>query len=162
FFEPRCGYAVAECIVEAPRLEPVSDTHAVRCHRRLVVLAESTRERRPANPAASTGAADALLTVRGLNAAHRSRPVVFDLDFVVKPKQCVALVGESGSGKTTLARCVAGLHANFTGELALRGRPLAAGARARNKETRREIQYVFQSPYSSLNPRKTVGQIVGQ
>src|SRR5262249_17981459 len=73
-----------------------------------------------------------------------------------------ALVGESGSGKTTLARCIAGLHSNFTGEIALRGRALAAGARGRDKETRRDIQYVFQSPYSSLNPRKTVGQIGGQ
>jgi peptide/nickel transport system ATP-binding protein len=80
----------------------------------------------------------------------------------VKPRQCVALVGESGSGKTTLARCIAGLHRNFTGELELRGRPLAPGARARDRGTRRELQYVFQSPYNSLNPRKTIGAIVGQ
>jgi peptide/nickel transport system ATP-binding protein len=71
-------------------------------------------------------------------------------------------VGESGSGKTTLARCVAGLHANFTGELSFRGKPLPAGTQARDADTRREIQYVFQSPYNSLNPRKTIAQIVEQ
>jgi len=88
--------------------------------------------------------------------------VLFGIDLSVKPRQCVALVGESGSGKTTLARCIAGLHRNFTGEIALRGTRLAAGARARDRQTRRDLQYVFQSPYNSLNPRKTVGQIVGQ
>jgi peptide/nickel transport system ATP-binding protein len=88
--------------------------------------------------------------------------VLFDIDLTVKPRQCVALVGESGSGKTTLARCIAGLHRNFTGAIMLHGKPLAPGARARDRETRRVLQYVFQSPYNSLNPRKTIGQIVGQ
>jgi peptide/nickel transport system ATP-binding protein len=74
----------------------------------------------------------------------------------------VALVGESGSGKTTLARCIAGLHRNFTGEISLHGTHMPPGARARNREMRRELQYVFQSPYSSLNPRKTIGQIIAQ
>jgi peptide/nickel transport system ATP-binding protein len=46
--------------------------------------------------------------------------------------------------------------------LKLHGAPLAAGARARDRETRRKLQYIFQSPYNSLNPRKTIGQIVGQ
>jgi peptide/nickel transport system ATP-binding protein len=88
--------------------------------------------------------------------------VLFDIDVDVSPRQCVALVGESGSGKTTLARCIAGLHRNFTGEVTLRGAQLKPGARSRTRETRRDIQYVFQSPYSSLNPRKTISQIVGQ
>jgi len=111
----------------------------------------------------SNGASsDALISVRNLQAAHGERPVLFDIDLDVAPRQCVALVGESGSGKTTLARCIAGLHRNFTGELALRGIPLQAGARNRSRDTRRDIQYVFQSPYSSLNPRKTIGQIIGQ
>jgi peptide/nickel transport system ATP-binding protein len=88
--------------------------------------------------------------------------VLFGVDVAVRPHECVALVGESGSGKTTLARCIAGLHSNFAGDISFRGRPLPPGARARDRETRREIQYVFQSPYSSLNPRKTIGQIISQ
>ena len=70
--------------------------------------------------------------------------------------------GRVGSGKTTLARCIAGLHATYTGAIAYRGSPLPPGSRARDVTSRREIQYVFQSPYNSLNPRKTIGQIIGQ
>jgi peptide/nickel transport system ATP-binding protein len=88
--------------------------------------------------------------------------VLFDIDLTVRPRECVALVGESGSGKTTLARCIGGLHRDYEGDVVYRGTVLPAGARARDRDTRREIQYVFQSPYSSLNPRKTIGQIIGQ
>jgi peptide/nickel transport system ATP-binding protein len=88
--------------------------------------------------------------------------VLFDVSLVVRPRECLALVGESGSGKTTLARCIAGLHRDFSGEITLRGARLAPGARARDRQTRRDIQYVFQSPYSSLNPRKTIDQIIAQ
>jgi peptide/nickel transport system ATP-binding protein len=88
--------------------------------------------------------------------------VVFDANLELGGHRCVALVGESGSGKTTLARCIVGLHPRWTGTIALRGEPLAASTRSRSRDNRREIQYVFQNPYSSLNPRKTVGQIIGQ
>ncbi|TML70852.1 MAG: ABC transporter ATP-binding protein [Actinobacteria bacterium] len=162
FFQPRCTLAVERCANEFPPVTRVSDVHEVRCFRSADVLAESMRDRRPAVPTTPTGGADALLSLRNVNASYANKPVVFDIDLVVKPQQCVALVGESGSGKTTLARCIAGIHARYTGEIALRGKPLGAGSRARDWTTRKEIQYVFQSPYSSLNPRKTVGQIVGQ
>ena len=81
----------------------------------------------------------------------------------VPPESCVAVVGESGSGKTTLARCIAGLHSNWTGEITFRGAP--AGPRApgsASKDQLKRVQYIFQNPYTSLNPRKTVGQIVAQ
>jgi peptide/nickel transport system ATP-binding protein len=162
FFQPRCTLAVEQCANEFPPVTRVSDVHEVRCFRAADVLAESIRDRRPAVPTEPAGAVDALLTLRNVNASYANRPVVFDVNLVVKPRQCVALVGESGSGKTTLARCIAGIHAHYTGEIALRGRSLTPGSRARDRLTRQEIQYVFQSPYSSLNPRKTVGQIVGQ
>jgi peptide/nickel transport system ATP-binding protein len=103
-----------------------------------------------------------LLGVNGLRVAFGDKEVVHGIGFTIGYGEKVALVGESGSGKTTLARCVAGLHSNFTGELSFRGEPLAAGTRARDADTRREIQYVFQSPYNSLNPRKTIAQIVEQ
>jgi peptide/nickel transport system ATP-binding protein len=57
---------------------------------------------------------------------------------------------------------VAGLHGNWTGEIAFQGTPLARGARQRDKDVLRRVQYIFQSPYTSLNPRKTVGQIIDQ
>ena len=60
--------------------------------------------------------------------------MLFDINLAVSPQECLALVGESGSGKTTFARCVAGLHRSFTGEIELHGRPLPAGSRSRDRE----------------------------
>jgi peptide/nickel transport system ATP-binding protein len=162
FFAPRCAYRVDECTRAFPPTAAVSPTHSVRCYRYEDVLAASEQPRRLTTPRAATDGADPLLEVRGVDAAHGAHQVVFDVELAVAPRQCVALVGQSGSGKTTLARCIAGLHRSFTGEIAFRGVPLAPDARARDRETRRVIQYVFQSPYRSLNPRKTVGQILGQ
>jgi peptide/nickel transport system ATP-binding protein len=102
------------------------------------------------------------LEVRDLCARYGLQPVLFEVDLRVGPEQCVAIVGESGSGKTTLARCVVGLHDNWTGNVDFCGEPLACGARRRTKGSLQRIQYVFQNPYTSLNPRKTVGQIVEQ
>jgi peptide/nickel transport system ATP-binding protein len=162
FFAPRCSYAVDECLHAFPPVAKVTERHEVRCFRHQDVLAAAARARRPAPELPEPDAANVLVDVRGVDAAHGDRQVLFDIDLTVKPRQCVALVGESGSGKTTLARCIAGLHRNFSGAITLHGKPLAPGARARDRETRRMLQYVFQSPYNSLNPRKTIGQIVGQ
>jgi oligopeptide/dipeptide ABC transporter ATP-binding protein len=162
FFAPRCSYAATECNDAPPPLEQSSEGHFVRCIRHADVLAAGLRERRPA-PALPVPETDSsLVSVHGLDAWHGDRQFLFGIDLTVQPRQCVALVGESGSGKTTLARCIAGLHRNFKGELALHGKPLAPGARARGRNDRRELQYIFQSPYSSLNPRKTIAQIVSQ
>ena len=162
FFVPRCGYAREECVAAFPPVAALGGGHEVRCHRHLEVLAESALPRPAAAPRPEVARDDALVAVRNVNASHGERQVLFDVGLVVRPRECVALVGESGSGKTTLARCIAGLHANYAGEIDFRGTPVPPGARARAAELRREIQYVFQSPYSSLNPRKTIGQIIGQ
>jgi peptide/nickel transport system ATP-binding protein len=76
--------------------------------------------------------------------------------------ECVAIVGESGSGKTTIGRCIAGLHAPDDGEIRFRDRLLAAHAADRPREERQAIQIIFQNPTRSLNPAKTVEQIVGR
>jgi peptide/nickel transport system ATP-binding protein len=76
--------------------------------------------------------------------------------------QCLAVAGMSGSGKTTLARCIVGLHTGWEGELSFAGQPLPSGIRRRSLDLLRRVQYVSQNPYSSLNPRRTVGQIVEQ
>jgi len=162
FFAPRCTFAIAACGEALPSLEQVSERHSVRCVRRTEVQAGGQTDRRPAPELPLPDAGTALVAIRGLDASHGARQVLFDIDLTVQPRQCVALVGESGSGKTTLARCVAGLHRNFSGTVTLKGKALAAGARARDRSDRRELQYVFQSPYNSLNPRKTIAQIVSQ
>jgi peptide/nickel transport system ATP-binding protein len=132
----------------------------VRCHHALepdtLPLERSDARRVP------VVAEDALLRVTGLAASYGSAQVVHDIDLAVEENECLAVVGESGSGKTTLARCIGGLHRDWTGEMSWEGAPLAAGARARSLDTRRQIQYVFQNPYSSLYPRRTVGQTLAR
>lgn len=162
YFAPRCEYVRDVCRVAFPPVETVVDGHEVRCYRYEAVLRESLAARPAAPRRPELQAEDALVAIRGVQASHGARQVLFDVELVVRPRECVALVGESGSGKTTLARCIAGLHKNYEGEISFCGDLLPAGCRARNQETRRDIQYVFQSPYSSLNPRKTIGQIIGQ
>jgi peptide/nickel transport system ATP-binding protein len=159
FFQPRCAYATDDCVRAFPPVTTVADAHDVRCYHAAEVIAAGARERRPAPPRLGAQP-DTLIEVRELNASHGDRQVLFDIDLAVRPRECVALVGESGSGKTTLARCIAGIHRSYSGDILMQGSPLQHGARLR--ETRRQIQYIFQSPYSSLNPRKTIGQIIGQ
>ena len=162
FFAPRCTYAQEPCRAAEPPLELVAEEHVVRCIRHAVVLADAAAARPGAVPAPEIEVDEALVAVQGVCASYGPRQVLFDVDLAIRPRECLALVGESGSGKTTLARCVGGLHTEYTGAISYRGEPLPPGARARDADTRREIQYVFQSPYNSLNPRKTIGQIIGQ
>jgi peptide/nickel transport system ATP-binding protein len=88
--------------------------------------------------------------------------VVHNVTLRLAARECVALVGESGSGKTTLARSIAGLHGDWTGTIALNDTDLQNSARGRTGDARRQIQYIFQNPYGSLNPRRTVGQTIAQ
>jgi peptide/nickel transport system ATP-binding protein len=95
--------------------------------------------------------------VRDLVAHYAHKQVLHHVDLEVTPGRCTAIVGESGSGKTTLARCIAGLHQSWEGTMAYGDVPLAQQPRKRTVDQRRVMQYVFQNPYASLNPRLTVG-----
>jgi peptide/nickel transport system ATP-binding protein len=162
YFTPRCAYAEERCGLAPPELESVTADHQVRCFRHVDVMRDAAAPRPAALARAEVADKEALVTVREVDAWYGTRHVLHDVELVIRPRECLALVGESGSGKTTLARCIAGLHNAYSGAISYRGRPLAQGSRARDDNARREIQYVFQSPYNSLNPRKTIGQIVGQ
>ena len=157
-FAARCDLRVAACEEAMPALVPIDARHLVRCLRWEATLLPRMEPRLDAP--AREGEEVPLLSVDALHASHRTNQgevVAADgVSFAVEAGACVALVGESGSGKTTIARCIVGLHAPKSGGILLSGRPLAAVAGQRTREQRRAVQIVFQNPYDSLNPRRSV------
>ncbi len=156
-FAPRCALAETACREARPALSLAAADHAVRCRRRAEREATAGQG---AAPAAIAEGAGAILSIEGLRAFHGPKQVLHDVTLDLGERSCLALVGESGSGKTTLARCVAGLHRELEGGLRFRGSDLPAGSRRRPAALRRRIQYIFQNPYASLNPRRSIGESI--
>ena len=86
---------------------------------------------------------------------------VDDVSLSIPRGKTLGLVGETGSGKSTLARCVAGLIPVTSGRVTFNGRDITNLSRSAMQPMRRSIQMIFQDPYSSLNPRRRVGSIIG-
>jgi peptide/nickel transport system ATP-binding protein len=167
-FAPRCPHAVAACS-EAP----VALSEGVRCIRAadldLTRVTAATVE--TAATARTTTAP--LLDVQGL---YKEFPVLSGLlrrvrgrvravdgvDFTIGPGETLGLVGESGSGKSTVARLVLRLIEPTGGTVNVEGHDLARMKGADLRRTRRDMQMVFQDPYSSLDPRATIGASVGE
>ena len=85
------------------------------------------------------------------------------IDLAIAEREIVGLVGESGSGKSTYGKTLIGLHDKTTGEVRLRGEALPASYRSRDfQRYAKHMQMIFQDPYSSLNPRMTIGEIIGE
>ena len=93
----------------------------------------------------------------GLFSEGKILRAVADIDLSVQRGECLGIAGESGSGKTTLSRMMLGLMKPTHGEIKIDGRKIGDIDR---RELARKIQPIFQDPYSSLNPRKTIGQII--
>jgi ABC-type oligopeptide transport system ATPase subunit len=85
---------------------------------------------------------------------------VDDVSFTIEQGETFGLVGESGSGKTTTGRCILRLIEPTSGEVRFKGEDVLGFSRSRMRHARRDMQIVFQDPYSSLNPRMRVGDIV--
>jgi peptide/nickel transport system ATP-binding protein len=87
---------------------------------------------------------------------------VDDVSIELRPGEIVGLVGESGCGKSTLGRTIVGLEKARSGEVYLDGADLESLPRREARDRRRSIQYVFQDPYSSLNDRQTIGEMIDE
>lgn len=90
------------------------------------------------------------------------KPVVHDVTFSVETQETFGLVGESGSGKTTIARAVAGMLVPAQGRILFEGQDVSIPVRGRDRDLLRQIQFVFQNPDASLNPRRSVGFSLGR
>jgi peptide/nickel transport system ATP-binding protein len=158
FFKPRCDLSTDLCDVFPPETQ-ASPSHMARCWHQEQPEPEAPLVRLHALARAPK---DTVLSLTAVHARYGPVPVLHDINFAIAAGECLALVGQSGSGKTTLARSIAGLHRDVSGEMTLTGAVLPPGIRQRPAAARRRIQYIFQNPYASLNPRRTVGEIVAR
>jgi peptide/nickel transport system ATP-binding protein len=171
-FAPRCDFAQPSCRQNRQQLEATAGGHQVACQR-WSELPRGLKARRPdVRIVEPSQQAAGVLQLRGLCVDYETtsilgfarsarRRVVHHVDLTLRPGEIFALVGESGSGKSTIAKAVLGLTAPSRGEILLDGKILAGDVRQRSDLQRRRIGLVFQNPDASLNPRRTVGQILG-
>jgi peptide/nickel transport system ATP-binding protein len=154
-FADRCLHVRPDCHRTLPELFSVGAEQQARCFHPVDKGTFKIADR-PAAPQVPASAV--ALEVAGLFAHYGAREVLHGVDIDLHAGRCTAVVGESGSGKTTLARCLVGLHSRWQGSVTFGDVPIGPRPQDRSTELRRQIQYVFQNPYASLNPRMTVAQ----
>ncbi len=128
----------------------------------------------PQTAATSSSAQDTILDVRGLKMHFPvtsgilfQRAVAYikavdGVDFTVRRGETLGMVGESGCGKTTTGRCILRLYRPTDGQIWFNGVEIAQAKTSQMRAMRRQMQIIFQDPYSSLNPRMTAGNIIGE
>lgn len=118
------------------------------------------RDQKPIAPASETP----VVSVKNITAAYGGGTikVLHDVSFDIHAGRTVAVVGESGSGKSTVARCITGLLPPLEGSIEFDGVELPANYRQRNKDQLRQAQMIYQMADTALNPRKTIGEIIGR
>ena len=94
--------------------------------------------------------------------AHGVLHAVDDVNFTVKRGETLGLVGESGCGKSTIGRLILGLHQATSGEILFEGKDICKMNKSGLHDLRKDMQIIFQDPYSSLNPRMSISEIIGE
>ncbi|RJQ82108.1 dipeptide ABC transporter ATP-binding protein [Amycolatopsis panacis] len=166
-FEPRCRWAGPECRDGAPALAEVAPDRLSACVKLPEIRQEMNSLRTFAEQVAEVTAADRpepILQVREVGktfgAGTHGVRALDEVSIQVGRNESVGIVGESGSGKTTLARVLVGLETPTEGEIVIDGTTFGEWAKVRPEQRRTmrsNVQTVFQDPYSSLNPMRTVG-----
>ncbi|MDE3094365.1 MAG: ABC transporter ATP-binding protein, partial [Acidobacteriota bacterium] len=170
-FAPRCAYATDECLANEPAFTETGE-HGFACFHPVNGPAPVVVRSRDA-VVASSGAAKELLRVEGLVKEfpikaglirHKvgALSAVSNVSFSINEGETFGLVGESGCGKTTIGRMVVGLDLPTGGEVYFDDKLVSAKGHKPSRADRRERQMMFQDPYSSLNPRMKVAQILGE
>lgn len=156
-FAPRCLKRTDECESQLPDLRPNSADHQWRCiHENVDSELAVISELPDFLPVVVSD--EPVLSVRNAEASYGSNQVLKGVDLDFYRGRCLALIGESGSGKTTFGRALCGLHTQVQGDFTFRGKTLPIDVGKRSRQDLKDIAYVFQNPYSSLNPRHTIRQ----
>jgi peptide/nickel transport system ATP-binding protein len=175
-FAARCPWVGEECRREKPQLIELGGSRSVACLRRSDIAGEMAKARTiTADESAiddEPAGGDALVAVRDLRVTFVRRgrkgnevQALKGISLAVRPGESVGLVGESGSGKTTTGRSLVGLVEPTSGSIRIDGIDASSYARASKSDRARLhhlVQIVFQDPYSSLNPARSIGAAVAE
>jgi len=170
-FAPRCALRIDACVQALPELLEVAPQRWSACLRAPELLQQAAVDSSSGRGTGITKTVDrtsALLQVRGLKTwfdIGKDRPplrAVDDLSFDLFRGETLGLVGESGCGKTTVGRTLLKLEQATAGEILFDGTEVTQATGETLLRYRRQVQVIFQDPYSSLNPRMTIGQIIAE
>ena len=171
-FAPRCPLATPQCQTAAPLFRDLAPNHGVACH-----LADTPLPEAQADAAVSKDDAPPptpVLQVTGLRVWFPRQSGLFrrtvgyvkavdGIDFTLWPGETLALVGESGCGKTTAGKALVGLAPINAGSIVVHGKTDLNGLHPRAlRPFRQTIQMIFQDPFSSLDPRLTIGETIAE
>jgi len=168
-FAARCSWAEARCVAAPPPLVAVAEGRLSACIRldeirdELAGRLAQVRDDPPVPAAAPAGTA--IVQAERIVKRFGSRTAVGGVSLEVAVGESVGIVGESGSGKTTIARCLVGLATPDEGRIEIAGiaaHDVGALSGDERRALRRTVQMVFQDPYSSLNPVRTVGATLAE
>ena len=165
-FHERCAFAQPECGVKHPELSLLQDSASH--HTRCPIWLKSPRTISDQEPATGSGSTHLstpdysvppVIAASNLHKKFKKVHAVNDVTLSLHTGETLGLVGESGCGKTTLARILAGLETPTGGEIQIDGAPVPD---KRPFKMKRDVQIIFQDPFSSLNPRMTICDIITQ